>query len=167
MIRHRCYEPTTLDFYACWHERASLPSCLSLSSLMCLCQRLFKNCATNQRLQRAFVYNDHLLVAPYMYSLWSCKLLELCIVVLITVSQLHVHCLLETVVEPASAPYVLYCIVVLYPTICLCSYNAFVFLHCVYIWCITYCVFDHHNMYYISYCLDPRHRAINMSLIDS
>jgi hypothetical protein len=87
---------------------------------MCLCQRLFKNCATNQRLQRAFVYKDHLLVAPYMYSLWSCKLLELCIVVLNTVSQLHVRCLLETVVEPASAPYVLYCRIV--------SYNMFVFL---------------------------------------
>ena len=96
----------------------SLPSCLSLSSLMCLCQRPFKNCATNQCLQHAFVYNDHLLVAPYMYSLWSCKLLELCIV-----SQLHVHCLLETVVEPASAPYVLYCRIV--------SYNMFVFLQCV------------------------------------
>jgi hypothetical protein len=87
---------------------------------MCLCQRLFKNCATNQPLQRAFVYNDHLLVAPYMYSLWSCKLLELCIVVLNTVSQLHVRCLLETVVEPASMPYVLYCRIV--------SYNMFVFL---------------------------------------
>jgi hypothetical protein len=55
-----------------------------------------------------------------MYSLWSCKLLELCIVVLNTVLQLHVHCLLETVVEPASAPYILYCRIV--------SYNMFVFL---------------------------------------
>jgi hypothetical protein len=82
---------------------------------MCLCQRPFKNCATNQCLQHAFVYNDYLLVAPYMYSLWSCKLLELCIV-----SQLHVHCLLETVVEHASVPYVLYCRIV--------SYNMFVFL---------------------------------------
>jgi hypothetical protein len=90
---------------------------------MCLCQRLFKNCAANQRLQRAFVYNDHLLVAPYMYSLWSCKLLELCTVVLNTVSQLHLRCLLETVVEPAPAPYVLYCHIV--------SYNMFVFLQCI------------------------------------
>jgi hypothetical protein len=90
---------------------------------MCLCQRLFKNCAANQRLQRAFVYNDHLLVAPYMYSLWSCKLLELCTVVLNTVSQLHVRCLLETVVEPTPVPYVLYCHIV--------SYNMFVFLQCV------------------------------------
>ena len=120
MVRHRCYAQATLDFYACWRECASLPSCLSLSSLMCLCQRLFKNYATNQRLKRAFVYNDRLLVASYMYSLCSCKLLGLCIVVLITVSQLHVHCLLETVVEPASAPYVLYCRIVFY--------NMFVFL---------------------------------------
>jgi hypothetical protein len=98
---------------------------------MCLCQRLFKNYATNQRLQCAFVYNDHLLVAPYMYSLWSCKLLELCIVVLNTASQLHVRCLLETVVEPASAPYVLYCRIILQyvcvPTTCLCSNTVFIY----------------------------------------
>jgi hypothetical protein len=114
----------------------SLPSCLSLSSLMCLCQWLFKNCATNQRLKRAFVYNDRLLVASYMYSLCSCKLLGLCIVALITVSQLHVHCLLETVVEPSSALYVLYCRIV--------SYNMFVFLQRV---CVpTLCLY---MMYYI------------------